>query len=67
MNAILIKGNPIEGYTFMGPMSISKAQATYDYLAEKGGLIDDMCVAPLEEPIEIPVPVSELDPEELPF
>tara|TARA_Y100000361_G_C11141196_1_gene335198 strand:+ start:443 stop:643 length:201 start_codon:yes stop_codon:yes gene_type:complete len=60
---IVIKGDPIDGYTFIGPMPRKGADLLYSHFI----LTEDVHIAPLEEPQAIPVPVSELDPEELPF
>tara|TARA_R100001129_G_scaffold180549_1_gene158715 strand:- start:136 stop:405 length:270 start_codon:yes stop_codon:yes gene_type:complete len=61
---IVIQGNPIEGYTFTGPMPQEGALLLASHLVDWK---DDTYIAPLQEPQAIPVPVSELDPEELPF
>lgn len=60
---IVIQGDPIDGYTFTGPMPRKGADLLYSHLI----LTADAYIAPLQEPQAIPVPVSELDPEELPF
>ena len=63
LDYIVIQGNPIDGYTFLGPMPEKGARLLANHLLDK----EDTYMAPLHEPPAIPVPVSELDPEELPF
>ena len=60
---IVIQGDPIDGYTFIGPMPEEGARLLANHLLDKS----DTYIAPLQEPQAIPVPVSELDPEELQF
>ena len=57
---IVVQGNPVDGYSFIGPMPQQGAQILADHLLYQ----EDVHIAPLQEPQAIPAPVVD---EELPW
>jgi len=63
---IIVQGNPIEGYRFIGPMPLKGAKLLAEHLMTPGSMPqEDTYVAPLEEPQAIPAPQD--DDGEYPF
>tara|TARA_Y100000401_G_C8325741_1_gene228135 strand:- start:1839 stop:2045 length:207 start_codon:yes stop_codon:yes gene_type:complete len=63
---IIVQGNPIEGYRFIGPMPLKGAKLLAEHLMTPGSIPqEDTYVAHLEEPQAIPAPQD--DDGEYPF